>query len=149
MRKEPTYRVLELEIHGEAGAGSVIPFVSRGERIPVAIPENGVADEHYGTLIVRGISLTNDGIADGDLLILRKNITRKDIKRDTICAVYIRSTGDLVAKKLRYGNRGDDVTLRSSGGNIPDIHYHADDIEVRGIAIGFQRLLPNDKDAPF
>jgi SOS-response transcriptional repressor LexA len=144
MKKPEQYKVVELEVLGEIGAGQVVEFIPRNRVIPVALP-SGADPEHYGSLIVRGVSLEDEAIFDGDLLILRKNITNKDIARETICAVYIRSTGELVAKKLSYGNHGEYVTLRSSGGGIEDVHYHKDDIEVRGIAIGFQRMLRDDR----
>lgn len=141
MKKHPEkYEIRHVNIYGEVGAGTVVPFAPRNELVPIVVPAGSPADEHLGTLIVRGISLENCGIRDGDLLLLRKDITRKDITPETICAVYIRSTGELLAKKLLYGNRGDHVTLRSSGGGIKDVHYPAEDIEVRGIVFGFQRM---------
>jgi len=68
MKKKNEYKVVELEVHGEIGAGSVVPFIPRNRIIPVALPVN--ADpEHYGSLVVRGVSLEDESIYDGDLLI--------------------------------------------------------------------------------
>ena len=144
MKKKEEYKVVELEVLGEIGAGQVVEFIPRNRTVPVILPV-GADESNYGTLIVRGISLENESIHDGDLLVLRKDITNKDIGRESICAVYIRSTGELAAKKLGFGNRGDYVTLRSSGGDIEDVYYHKDDIEVRGKAVAFQRMLPDDR----
>lgn len=139
-RAAPQLELRYVTCYGEIGAGRVVPFTPRNMTTPIVVPANTPADDKIGTMIVRGVSLEDEEIYDGDILLLRRDITRKDITANTICAVYIRSTGELVAKKLVYGNRGDYVTLRSSGGGLADVYYHADDIEVRGIVFGFQRL---------
>lgn len=129
--------------HGEIGAGTVVEFVPRDNVVPMFVPKNSPPEAVFGRMTVRGISLENEDIFDGDFVLLRNDITRKDIGPHTICAVYIRSTGELVAKKLDFGTRGDYVTLKSSHDEIKDIHHHKDDIEVRGIVWGMQRM-PNE-----
>jgi SOS-response transcriptional repressor LexA len=126
---------------GEVGAGRVVPFTPRDGKHELILPINSPADEHLGLMRVRGRSLEDENIYDGDVLICRKNITNRDINRNTICIVFIRSTGELVAKKIRFGHLGNQVTLVASGGNIPDQHYDANDIEVRAIAFRVQRDL--------
>lgn len=154
-RKEPEYEIRYIESFGDVGAGTVVPFTPKNDMIPVAIPAGGPSDDKLGTMVVRGRSLEDEGIYDGDVLICRRDFVKRDVKPDTICVVFIRSTGDLVAKKVieEYGK----ITLRSSGGGIKDAYYEKDDIEVRGIVFGFQRLKnefgrftkPSDSDIPF
>jgi SOS-response transcriptional repressor LexA len=124
---------------GEVGAGNVVPFNPRDELLPVLAPSVYNGTDVIGALAVSGRSLENEGIKDGDILICRRNITNKDVTHDTICIIYIRPTGELLAKKVVSSNGM--VTLRSCGGEVKDKHYQPDDIEVRAIVIGFQRLL--------
>lgn len=140
MKKKPVeYRTYDLPIAGEVGAGRVVPFVSAGKTGSGILPAGLNIEKHEGVLwIVRGPSLNDMGIFDGDYLVCRKKFTKKDITRDTVCIVYIWSTGEYQAKKVleQYGK----VVLRSSGGGIPDKYYEPDDIEVRWIVEGYQRM---------
>lgn len=131
------YEVSHVNDFGEVGCGrAVIPFPSK--EVPVVLPIN--ADPaHFGVMTVRGPSLTDDGIYDGDRIVICTRFNKRDITRENICVVFIHSTGELVAKKLI--NHGHMVCLRSSGGGIEDKFYHWDDIEIRGVAVSFQRVL--------
>lgn len=125
---------------GEIGAGQVVEFVPREKTVPIFVPKDSPTDAVFGRMTIRGISLENEDIYDGDYALVRNDITKKDIGRHTICAVYIRSTGELVAKKIEFGKNGDLVTLKSSHDDIKDLQYHKDDIEVRAIVFGIQRM---------
>jgi SOS-response transcriptional repressor LexA len=130
----------EVPLYGEVGAGRVVPFVPREETVTVIVPR-GVADrDHIGTLVVRGPSLSNEGIFDGDILVFRTNIQSSEITHQTICIVRF-DTGELQAKKVVYDGRGHTICLRSSGGGIEDVFYPVDQIEILGIVIGMHRLL--------
>ncbi len=59
---------------------------------------------------------------------------------EAICVVYIIPTGELVAKKILWAGDGM-LTLRASGGGVKDLHFSKDDIEIRGVSIGFQRMF--------
>lgn len=139
-RRPDEYEIRMVEDYGEIGAGKVVEFVARDKVVPIVVPKNAPHDSQLGRMTVRGVSLEDEDIYDGDFILLRNDITKRDISKDTICAVFIHSTGELVAKKLLYGNRGDYVTLRASGGGIADLYFHADDIEIRGIVWGMQRM---------
>jgi repressor LexA len=128
--------------YGEIGAGTVVPFVAQSELVPVGLPDDLAASGDVFGLTIRGISLEDESIYDGDLLICNKRFAWRDITPTTICAVYIIATAELAAKKVIRG--ANMLTLRASGGGIKDLHYSPDDIEIRGIAIGFQRLFKND-----
>lgn len=124
-------------IHAEVAAGSVVPFTPRTDMLPVALP---VGYGEVGALEIRGISLEDDGIFDGDIVIYRKHFTHREIKSDTVCIVFIESTGELVAKKVLRNHEGM-ITLRSSGGGLKDVHHEQESIEVRGIVIWFMRKV--------
>jgi|GEM_PF-2721616 len=147
-RKEPELRLSAVPLYGEVGAGKVVDFIPRNKTVTVALPST-IKDEEVGMLIVRGCSLEDEGIYDGDRLIFTKRFTKRDVMFKAICVVFIIATGELVAKKLLFGRDGH-VTLRASGGGIKDLSYHADDIEIKGIVTDFQRSVrPGDKTIPF
>lgn len=126
---------------GEIGAGRVLPFKSTERMVPVMVPSNAPADAALGRMTVRGLSLEDEDIYDGDYLLLRSDITKKDIGPHTICAVLIHTTGELVAKKVLYSaSQSNYVTLRASGGGLKDMYFPADEIEIRAIAWGIQRM---------
>lgn len=126
--------------NGEVGAGSsVLPFTPRARLVPVAVPVGSPKDEDMGTLVVRGCSLEDLGIIDGDILIFRKTFTKRQCI-GAICIVLILATGELVAKKVLFGNDGM-ITLRASGGGIRDMQFSGEEIEIKGVAFAVQRMI--------
>lgn len=155
-RSEQEQEIFQVQIHSEVGAGRVVPFTPRNQTAPVALPVGtDVQAQEIGLMTVRGPSLNNLGIYDGDYLICTRKFTKRDITPETVCIVFIGSTGELQAKKVieQYGK----ITLRSSGGDIKDAFYERDDIEVKSIVIGYQRMRDEygrfrkdgDEDIPF
>ena len=59
-----------------------------------------------------------------------------------ICIVYIVPTGELVAKKVLRG--ANMLTLRASGGGIRDLEYRPEEVEIRAIVIGLQKMAAID-----
>lgn len=136
----PEYHNVTVEHYGSIDCGRVLPFIPKSELSAVTIPGDVPAQDVF-TLKVRGISLSNLGIYDGDLLICRRKFSVHQITDRTICAVYIHSTGELVAKRIiREANS---LILRASGGNIPDREVYPDDIEIRGVVFAVQRPIEN------
>lgn len=136
--KGKEYELLDPDILSEIGAGKVVDFVPRnGDKIPVLVPK-GTPREMVGLLAVSGDSLTGDGIYDGDVLAFRRNFKLKDVGPDTICAVLIQSTGDVIAKKVMIDHNS--IVLRSSGGKHPDKHYEPGDLQIQGICYAAVRL---------
>lgn len=134
----PKYRTAQVRHLGDIDCGKVLPFMPKSELVTVAIPIDVSADDVF-TLGVRGISLTNLGIFDGDKLLCRRSFSIHQITEKTICAVYIHSTGELVAKRIiRLANT---LILRASGGNIPDREVAPDDIEIRGVVTDVLRPI--------
>jgi SOS-response transcriptional repressor LexA len=135
--KKESLIMLDVPLYGEIGAGRVVPFIPQSELVPVLVPEY-LKDCGICTLKVCGVSLENEGVYSGDLLICRERFTWRHITPDTVCAVLITATGELVAKKVIRGSNM--LILRASGGGIRDRQCSPDDIEIKAIAIGFQRL---------
>lgn len=139
-RKPVQYQLYPaLPIAGEVGAGKVVEFVATGKTASGILPVGLDIENAEGCLwIVRGPSLNDLGIFDGDYLVCRKPKKKSEITRDTVCVVYIHSIGQHQAKKVIEDSGM--VILRSSGGGIPDKAYEPDDIEVQWIVDGYQRM---------
>jgi len=137
----PKTEVKFVEYLGEIGCGrpveafdNVYPFIPKDELIPIALPAN-VNARDAGVMTVRGLSLSDFNVFDGDRLVISKKFSWKDIDEDTICAVLIHATGEMAAKRIVRG--ANKLILRSSGGGIPDVEFSIDDIELKGIVTDF------------
>src|SRR5690606_1261212 len=91
---------------------------------------SNIDPQQVGTLTIRGDSLVGAGLLDGDIAICRKIFKRSDIKRDTICVVYILATGELVAKRVVF--REGRVVLISANSNNAERYFDPEEIEIRG-----------------
>jgi hypothetical protein len=142
MRRSPTSEVHYVAYLGEVGCGKAVPaydniypFMPKDELIPVPLPP-GVAARDAGVMTVRGMSLNDFNVFDGDRMVVQTRFSSwRDIDEDTICVVYIHATAELVAKRIIRG--ANTITLKASGGGIRDIECSTDDVEIRGIVLDF------------
>lgn len=139
MRKAPRYEVKYVPHLGEVGCGSsvpafdnVYPFMPKDELVAVALPEH-IPARDSGIFTIRGLSLTDFGLFDGDELLVTKAFNKRDIDEDTVCVVYIHPTSELVAKRIEVG--ANMLTLKASGGGIADKEYAAEDVEIRYVVV--------------
>src|SRR5690349_2076827 len=98
----PEFQTVEVPHLGSIDCGNVLPFIQTSELVTVVIPSDIPVGEVF-TLKVRGVSLTKLKIYDGDLLVCRRKFSTHQITERTVCAVYIHSTGELVAKRIIRG----------------------------------------------
>lgn len=139
-KNEVTYKMAIVPVQGEVGAsGNVVPFVARNEMIPVAIPTK-TRESDIQCVIVSGPSLTELGVDDGDILIFTTRFTQREVMFESVCIVYVHSTAELVAKKICF-ERGGNIRLKASGGNVRDLILPIEDIEIRGKVIAVQKRL--------
>src|SRR4051812_29201016 len=133
MKQSPTLEVQFVQYLGEIGCGraveaydNVYPFMPKSELIPVALPA-GVNARDAGVMTVRGMSLTDFNIFDGDRMVVQTKFSSwRDIDEDTICVVYVHATAELVAKRIvRTANT---LILKASGGGISDIECAPDEV---------------------
>jgi len=133
-------RALEL-VHLETGNG-VIPFlgvVAAGRPMEaVEVPESiGVPDNFLGNgnnfaLRVKGDSMIDDGIRDGDILI----ITRQPHAENGQTVVALVNGESTVKKFYQHGN---DIELRPANENMQPIRVAADMVEIVGLVMGLLR----------
>lgn len=128
---------------GEAGHGSM-PFRLLGN-VAAGVPIEAVEDiesfdlsstfdphEHF-LLRVRGNSMVDDGIHDGDLAIIRS--TTEVRNGDTVVALV--DGGDATLK--RFSQKRSDVILTPANKRMKTMTFPASRIEIRGILVGVVR----------
>ena len=116
---------------GVVAAGRPIEPVEDAE--PVEIPASmGGRGERYA-LRVRGDSMVEDGIRDGDLIVVRR--ARDAENGQTVVAIV---DGEATLKRFHRTAR-DRVELRPANDAFQPIRVPADRVEIRGILVGLLR----------
>jgi repressor LexA len=133
---EETVESVHLPILGTVAAGSPIEAIE---------PEAGVAEllavpaelapggkDHY-VLRVRGDSMIEDQICDGDLVVIEgKNMARNG---ETVVALVDGAEATL----KRFYRNGDQVKLVPANQTMAPLEFHASQIEIRGVVRGLIR----------
>lgn len=128
----PQPRVVALPVVGQVTAGAPI-LAEQNIEDHLALPADLVGDTEAFVLRVRGDSMIEDGILDGDLLIVRRQRTANN--------------GDIVVARLedeatvkRFYREGDRIRLQPANQAMPPIY--AREVAIEGKAIGVLRRLP-------
>ena len=124
----PTARVLPLL--GRVAAGRPIEAIQNPESVEV--PEVLLRGEDNFALRVVGDSMVDEGIRDGDIVIVRRQ--RDAANGQTIVALI----GDDATIKQFY-RRGARVELRPANSRMRPIVVDAEDLQVQGIVVGLIR----------
>jgi repressor LexA len=120
-----------LPLLGAVAAGSPIESIADPE--PIAVPPDLLrSGEHY-VLQVRGDSMVEEGIQDGDYVVVHSTTAASD--GDVVVALL----GDEVTLKRMY--RQSDATLRLQPANaaMPPIIVPMDQVTIQGIVVGLLR----------
>lgn len=141
LRRQAGHRGLQLvestgiRLAGIVAAGPPIEAIEdQEERIDLS----GFSDENHFALRVRGESMIEEAIADGDMVVVRKQETCTD--------------GDLVVARI-----GDEATLKRfyrepnkrrirlqpANSSMEPIYCRAEDMTIEGIVVGVVRLMGN------
>jgi repressor LexA len=116
---------------GVVAAGRPIEAIETPEEIDVPPALLGKGGERYA-LRVRGDSMIEDGIRDGDVVVVRR--ARRAENGQTVVAVV---DGDATLK--RYYLSGARVELRPANAALAPIRVTADRVEIRGVLVGLLR----------
>ena len=119
-----------LPLLGLVAAGRPIEAIENPETVEV--PESMVGPGERYALRVRGDSMIEDGIHDGDLIIVRRAPRAED--GQTVVAVV---GGEATLK--RFFRRGARVELRPANRTLRALEVPAASVEIRGILIGLLR----------
>lgn len=142
-REKHQKRGLVLADAGTAGAGANLPLlgvVAAGspiESIPdderFAVPP-GMVDPGTGyALRVRGESMVDEGIHDGDIVVVRRAETAADAE------MVVALVGGEVTLKRLFRERGGMVRLQPSNAALPPLLVRADQVQVQGVVVGLVR----------
>lgn len=115
---------------GLIAAGRPIEAVENPE--PIQVPESMLGPGETYALRVRGDSMIEDGIKDGDLVLVRRAV-----EADNGATVVAVVDGEATLK--RFFRRGTNVELRPANAALQSIHVPASRVEIRGILIGLMR----------
>jgi len=119
-----------LSLLGTIAAGQPIEAIETPEEIEVPASLLG-AGERY-SLRVRGDSMVEDGIHDGDVVVVRR--ARRAEDGQTVVAVV---DGDATLKRFHQAGRW--VELRPANAAMKPIRVPAERVEIRGVLVGLLR----------
>jgi repressor LexA len=126
----PAANARELPLFGYIAAGRPLDVDVSDEMI--AVPEHLTTRGENYVLKVRGDSMVDDGILDGDLVI----IARRDLA-DNGEMVVANVNGEVTLKRLyREGER---VRLQPANSMMSPIYAAARDVAVQGVVVGLMR----------
>jgi len=134
--KENFKEQITLPLLGIIAAGNPIEAIENPEPITVSKSLLCRSGRHY-VLKVKGESMINEGIFDGDYVVVREQPTAE--QGDTVVAII---NGNEATLKKFY-TTGDLFTLKSANPNIPSIVTH--DLVIRGKVASIIRNLNNGK----
>jgi len=119
-----------LPLLGLVAAGSPIEAVEVPDRVEV--PESLLRGGECFALRVRGDSMIEDGIHDGDIILVKKQETAET--GQTVVALI---EGEATVKK--FYRRGKQVELRPANPEMKPITVAADKVKIQGVVIGLMR----------
>ena len=126
----PAVRAVAVRLLGEVAAGAPIEPIERPET--VALPEELLGRGETFVLRVRGDSMVEDGILDGDLIVVE---ARPSAENGATVVALVR--GEATVKKL-YRERGR-VRLVPANARLRPIVVRDDDVQVRGRVVAVVR----------
>jgi repressor LexA len=123
-------RRFELPLLGKVAAGSPIEAVEdpRAVEVPLSLAESG----DCFVLEVQGDSMEEDGILDGDFVVVRKQPTAEN--GETVVALI-----DNEATVKKYYRHGDHVELRPAHTGMDSIRVKNADLRIEGKVVGVVR----------
>lgn len=122
---------VSVSVLGVIAAGH--PIESYAEAETMALPKELGADENCYLLRVRGESMINDHILDGDLVLVRKGGIAK--QGQTVVALIDGREATL----KKYFSDGARVRLEPSNPGMKPMYFEADRVGVQGIVVGVIR----------
>jgi repressor LexA len=120
----------ELPLFGYIAAGQPLDVETSNETIPVPVHLTSRGENYV--LKVRGDSMVDDGILDGDLVI----IARRE-RADNGEMVVANVNGEVTLKRLY--REGDRVRLQPANSMMSPIFAAARDVAVQGVVVGLMR----------
>jgi repressor LexA len=117
-------------LSGIVAAGSPIEAIEQQESVDV--PEEMLGSGEYFALKVRGSSMVDEGIVDGDTIVVRKQATAEN--GQTVVALV---GGEATVKKYFRKKKG--VELRPANASMSPIVVREGEFVIQGVVVGLLR----------
>lgn len=124
---------VQIDLMGSISAGSPIEAI-RDQKDVILVPASLFSGlgEHFA-LMVKGTSMINAGILDGDIVIIRRQAIAE---YGDIVVAFVRGETATLKRIRRKGTR---LVLEAANPTIPDQFYERNELEVQGKLIGLYR----------
>jgi repressor LexA len=122
--------LLEIPFVGRVMAGKPVEVFEEHE--PMLVPPLLLRTGSHFVMEVRGDSMIDDGIREGDLVVVQQQTAPRN--GDTVVAVV---QGEATIK--RYYQRGDAIELRPANAGMAPLQVDARDVEIKGVVAGLMR----------
>jgi repressor LexA len=129
---EVTVKAVELPLLGRVAAGSPIEAIDASET--VFVPENMLGRKETYVLQVKGDSMIEEQIRDGDYVIVENRQTADD--GEMVIALL---DGENVTLKKLYREGGGRVRLQPANARLKPLFVDQDRLRVQGVVIGVLR----------
>lgn len=130
LQQPPSESLLEIPLIGRVMAGKPVEVFENHE--PILVPPMLLRAGTHFVMEVRGDSMIDDGIRDGDLVVVQQQVAPNN--GDTVVAVV---HGEATIK--RFYRHGPIVELRPANAQMTALQVDAQDVEVKGVVAGLIR----------
>jgi repressor LexA len=130
LQQPPSESLLEIPLIGRVMAGKPVEVFENHE--PILVPPMLLRAGTHFVMEVRGDSMIDDGIREGDLVVVQQQVAPNN--GDTVVAVV---HGEATIK--RFYRRGLIVELRPANAQMAALEVDAQDVEVKGVVAGLIR----------
>lgn len=130
LQQPPSESLLEIPLIGRVMAGKPVEVFENHE--PILVPPMLLRAGPHFVMEVRGDSMIDDGIREGDLVVLQQQVAPNN--GDTVVAVV---HGEATIK--RFYRHGPIVELRPANAQMTALQVDAQDVEVKGVVAGLIR----------
>ena len=125
-------KAVELPLLGRVAAGSPIEAITASETI--FVPEDMVGRRDTYVLQVKGDSMIDEQIRDGDFVIVENRRTARD--GEMVIALV---DGDSATLKKLYREGGGTIRLQPANARLKPIYIDQDRLRIQGVVIGVLR----------
>lgn len=131
VQHQPSRAAVELPLLGRVAAGQPIEVLENADTI--SVPEEFIRKHQTYVLKVVGSSMIDDGIWDGDYVVVEERETAEN--GETVVAVI---NGAATVKRFHL-EPGDKVRLQPANEDVAPIIADAKDVEIRGVVVAVMR----------
>jgi SOS regulatory protein LexA len=121
---------MEIALHGKVAAGNPIEAIEGTET--VTVPTYMIKNGNHYALTVSGESMIEDGILDGDIIVVKEQSTASN--GDTVVAVI-----DNEATVKRYYKKSKSIELHPANSSMKPIVIDGGEFSIKGILVGLIR----------